>query len=490
MSHDRLTPLDASFLHIEDARQPMHVGAVMIFDGSPPDYEDFVDHVGRRLSMVPRYRQRLAHVPFGQGRPKWVDDENFDLHFHVRATALPRPGTEHELRVLAARVFAQSLNREKPLWEMWLVEGLEGDRFAIVSKTHHAVVDGVSGLDVLSVLFAPEDEQATNSSREWRPRPAPSGASLLSEALIERATMPAEALRPVRALFRGPRTALRRIYETAGAMGAFAFAGIQPAPSTPYNSRLVGVNRRVAWVREDLDTIKAIKNELGGTVNDVILTVVTRALRSHLLSLGTRVDGLTLKAFVPVSVRGDSDRGSEKLGNQVAGMIAPLPVGCDDPRSCLEQISGAMNGLKKSGQAVGATALTELTGFAPPNLLDQAARIQIGQPFVNLVVTNVPGPQFPLYMGDRELLDIVPLVPVANNLNLGVAIVSYNGRIDIGLVADFDTVPDLDVVGELFDGALKEMAEVAGVRAEPEPSAKPKPKAKSPNGKAELTSAT
>jgi WS/DGAT/MGAT family acyltransferase len=414
-------------------------------------------------------------VPFGQGRPKWVDDPDFDLHFHVRSTALPRPGTDHELRVLAARVFAQSLNREKPLWEMWLVEGLEGDRFAIVSKTHHAVVDGVSGLDVLSVLFAPEDEEAKISSREWRPQPAPSQMALLTEALRERATMPAEALRPVRALLRRPRAALQKVYETAGAMGAFAFAGIQPAPSTPYNARLVGVNRRVAWVRGELDTVKAIKNELGGTVNDVILTIVTRALRAHMRSRGAHVDGVTLKAFVPVSVRGDADRGSEKLGNQVAGMIAPLPVGCDDPRSCLEQISGAMNGLKKSGQAVGATALTELTGFAPPNLIHQAARIQIGQPFVNLVVTNVPGPQFPLYMGDRELLDIVPLVPVANNLNFGVAIVSYNGRVDIGLVADFDAVPDLDLIAELFDQSLAEIAETAGVPKKKERSPRQQP---------------
>jgi WS/DGAT/MGAT family acyltransferase len=228
-------------------------------------------------------------------------------------------------------------------------------------------------------------------------------------------------------------------------------------------------------VRGELDTNKAINNARGGTVNEVILTVVPRALRAHLRSRGAHVDGVTLKAFVPVSVRGDADRGSEKLGNQVAGMIAPLPVGCDDPRSCLEQISGAMNGLKKSGQADGATELTELTGFAPPNLIHQAARIQIGQPFVNLVVTNVPGPQFPLYMGDRELLDIVPLVPVANNLNFGVAIVSYNGRVDIGLVADFDAVPDLDLIAELFDQSLAEIAETAGVPKKKERSPRQQP---------------
>jgi len=215
----------------------------------------------------------------------------------------------------------------------------------------------------------------------------------------------------------------------------------------------------------------------------VILTVVTRALRAHLLGRGERTDGVTLKAFVPVSVRGDSDRGSQKAGNQVAGMIAPLPVGCEDTRACLEEISGAMNVLKKSGQSVGATALTELTGFAPPNLIDQAARIQIGQPFVNLVVTNVPGPQSPLYMGDRELLDIIPLVPIGNNMNLVVGIVSYNGRIDIGLVADFDALPDLDLLGDLFGEALADMAKVAGVPNK-------RPREKSPNGTPELASAT
>jgi WS/DGAT/MGAT family acyltransferase len=469
MPHDRLTPLDTSFLHLENPHQPMHVGGVMIFEGDAPPYADFVDHVRARLSMVPRYRQKLALVPLWQGRPKWVDDESFDLPFHVRATALPRPGGEHELKVLAARVFAQPLNREKPLWEMWLVEGLEGNRFAVVSKTHHSVVDGVSGLDILSVLFSPEDESSREASLEWRPRPAPSRLSLLAEALVERATMPAEAVRPLRALVRRPRTALGKVYETAAALGAFAFAGITPAPRTPYNSRMVGVNRRITWMRGDLETVKAIKNELDGTVNDVILTVVTRALRKHLQARGERTDDVTLKAFVPVSVRGDADRGGEKLGNQVAGMIAPLPVGCEDPRTCLEEISRAMSGLKKSGQAVGARTLTELTGFAPPNILDQASRIQIGQPFVNLVVTNVPGPQFPLYMGDRELLDIVPLVPIGNNMNLVVGIVSYNGRIDIGLVGDFDALPDLELLGDLFGEALAEMADVAGVTREPAP---------------------
>ena len=245
----------------------------------------------------------------------------------------------------------------------------------------------------------------------------------------------------MRAIVRRPRAVVEKAFEFAVGAGALAWAGLRPAPRTPYNARMVGTNRRFTWVRGDLDDVKAIKNELGGTVNDVILTVVTRALRKHLQQRGEDIEGLTMKAFVPVSMRSDEDRGGDKLGNQVGGIIAPLPVGCSDPKSCLQQISDAMGGLKKSGQPVGAQALTELSGFAPPNLVDQAMRLPIPQRFVNLVVTNVPGPQFPLHMADRELKDIFPLVPIGNNMGLGIAIVSYNGTIDFGLVGDCRPCP-------------------------------------------------
>lgn len=478
MATDRLTPLDASFLHLEAPDQPMHVGCVMIFEGDAPRYDDFVEHVGNRLAMVPRYRQHLANVPFGQGRPKWVDDQDFDLRFHVRSTALPRPGTEDELKTLAARVFASNLNREKPLWEMWLIEGLEGDRFAVLSKTHHALVDGVSGMDILSVLFAPEDESQRRESRDWAPQPAPDGLQLLAEALVERVTQPAEIVRPVWALLRRPRQVAQKALELAVGAGALAWAGLSPAPRTPYNDRMVGPNRRFTWVRGDLENIKSIKNELGGTVNDVILTVVARAVRKHLERRGEDIDELTIKAFVPVSMRSAAERGSEEIGNKVGGIIVPLPIGCPEPRQCLSQISEAMGGLKKSGQPVGAQALTELTGFAPPNLIDQAVRLPIPQRFVNLVVTNVPGPQLELTMGDRKLLDIFPLVPLGNNMNLGIAIVSYNGTIDFGLVGDFDALHDLDDLGELFAEAMAELGDVAGVEmhadvAEAEPEVSP-----------------
>jgi WS/DGAT/MGAT family acyltransferase len=360
-------------------------------------------------------------------------------------------------------VFQNNLDREKPLWEMWLIDGLEGGRFAILSKTHHAVVDGVSGMDILSVLFAPDDEEKRRESDDWQPQPAPGGLHLLAEALVERVTQPTELLRGARAIVRRPRAVAEKAFEFAVGAGALAWAGLQPAPRTPYNARMVGSNRRFTWVRGDLEDVKAIKNELGGTVNDVILSVVTRALRMHLRGRGEDIGGMTMKAFVPVSMRSDEERGSESLGNKVGGIIAPLPVGCEDPQSCLRQISEAMGGLKESGQPVGAQALTELTGFAPPNLIGQAMRLPIPQRFVNLVVTNVPGPQFPLHMADRELKDIFPLVPIGNNMGLGIAIVSYNGTIDFGLVGDWSSLPDLDDLGELFADALKEMGDAAGV---------------------------
>src|SRR4051794_15634882 len=276
---DRLTPLDASFLHLEDGSSHMHVAGALVFEGEPPAYDDFVDHVESRLDLVPRYRQKLAGVPLGQGRPRWVDDESFDIRYHVRATGLPRPGGDHELQAIAARIFSQRLSRARPLWEMWLVEGLSGNRFAVISKTHHAVVDGISGVDVISTLFAPEEERNGNP---WRPKPAPSGLGLLGEAMLERLTVPAEAFRLARSVLRGP----RRIFQRAWGFGAMALAGLQPAPRSPYNRQQVGPDRRLAFVRAGLGEVKRIKDELGVKVNDVVLAAVARALRRHLLRRG------------------------------------------------------------------------------------------------------------------------------------------------------------------------------------------------------------
>jgi diacylglycerol O-acyltransferase / wax synthase len=463
MANDRLTALDSSFLHLED-NQPahMHVASVTIFDGDAPDYDDFVEAIKARLHLVPRYRQKLAFVPLAQGRPIWVDDPNFNICYHVRATALPPPGGEEQLRTLAGRVFAQRLDRDKPLWEIWLVEGLDDDRFAVLSKTHHSLVDGVSGADVMTVLFdlTADSPPPPAPMQPWEPRPVPPGSQLLADALFERATEPREIVRTVRHAFRGPREFARNTLDAVGGMSALARGTLRPAPATPYNGE-IGPHRRFTWVRVRLGDVKAIKNSLGGTVNDVVLATVAGGLRRHLHDRGVSTEDLTLRAMVPVSVRSDVEQGA--LGNRVAAMMAPLPVWCDNPVVRLDVVRDAMHNLKQSGQAVGAEVLTRIGGFAPPTILAQATRIGARQRTFNLVVTNVPGPQFPLYLQGREMIDIFPMVPLATNQRLGIALMSYNGAINFGLIGDFDSMPDLEDLAAHLGASLEELGDAAGV---------------------------
>ena len=458
---DRLTGLDSSFLHLENDSAHMHVASCAVFDGSAPPYEELVEAVLTRLHLVPRYRQRLAFVPLGQGRPVWVDDPHFNISYHVRHTALPRPGGERQLKRLAGRVFSQALDRCRPLWELWLVEGLADERFALLTKTHHALVDGISGVDIATVLFdaAPEPMPVAPPEEEWLPRPLPSSTQLLADALLERTTVPAEIARGVNATLRGPRQVATRVGRALGGLGAMTRAGLNAAPPSPFNVR-IGPHRRFTWVRGDLDQFKAIKNALGGTVNDVVLTAVAGALGRYMRSHGHATDGVELKAMVPVSVRADVERGA--LGNRVAAMWAPLPVGLTDPVERLLAVRSAMEGIKESGQAVGAQVLTGLSGFAPPTIMAQAARLQARQRMFNLVVTNVPGPQFPLYVLGREMTAIYPMVPLAENTALGIAIMSYNGQLNFGLVADFDALADVEALADELRAAIEELAASAG----------------------------
>jgi len=471
MAGDRLTALDTSFLHLEDASSHMHVASVILFEGTPPPYDELLQMIERRLPLVPRYRQRLAFVPLGQGRPKWVDDPHLNLRYHVRSTALPSPGSEEQLKALAGRVFSQQLDRDKPLWEIWLAQGLDGGRFALLSKTHHALVDGISGVDIISVLFdtSPEPAAPTDPGDRWLPRPVPTRAQLLAESLLERTTIPAEVARSVRAVFRGPRRILEGARDAAVGVGAMAWAGLNPAPPSPYNGP-IGPHRRFTWVRTELNDIKAIKYELGGTVNDVLLATVAGGLGKHLRRRGQSTDGLELKAMVPVSVRTDLERGA--LGNRVAAIMAPLPVWCQEPVARLDIVREELKNLKSGGQAVGAKVLTELSGFAPPTIMDQASRLMSRQRFFNLVVTNVPGPQFPLYLGGRRMLDPFPMAPLAKNQGLGIALLSYDGRLNFGLVGDYDLLWDLDDLALDIGESLGELASEAGVelRKEPEPA--------------------
>jgi diacylglycerol O-acyltransferase / wax synthase len=460
MSGDRLTGLDASFLHMERGGAHMHVASTILFDGSPPTHEEFRDHIESRLHLVPRFRQKLRTVPFDQGRPVWVDDPFLNLNYHVRRTALPAPGSEEQLRNLAARIFSQQLDRTKPLWELWLVEGFEGDRFAVIGKSHHALVDGISGVDITTVLFDLEEEPDHPPVRppKWAPRPEPTDLQLLKDAWRERATSPREAVRGMRAALRGPRQVLRGLADT----GRF-LEGAAAAPSTPFNVE-IGPHRRLAFVRADLGDFKRVKNAHGGTVNDVVLSVVAGALGNYLRARGHETEDLELRAMVPVSVRAEEERGA--LGNRISAMMAPLPVWSRDPVERLRVVTETMGDLKGSGQAVGAELLTRLTDFAPPTIASQAARLQPAQRFFNLVVTNVPGPQFPLYLMGRRMTSIFPLVPLARRQALCVGIMSYNGQIDFGLVGDYDAMADLESFGLDLEGAIGEA--IASAAAAPD----------------------
>ena len=438
----------------------MHVGSCLVFEGPPPSYEELVRHIGARLHLVPRYRQRLARVPFRQGRPVWVDDPYFNLRYHLRHLALPAPGDDSNLARLCGRIFSTQLDRSKPLWEISLVDGLSGDRHALIAKTHHALIDGVSGVDLTPVLFdlEPNPEVREPAQSSWSARPLPSSAELLTEALLERVTVPAELSRSVRAAFRRPLKAIESATDRLGAVGSLASAGVEPAPESPINVP-IGSHRRFTWVNSDLEDVKAIKNSLGGTVNDVVLAVVAGALGSFLRSRGFRTRGQELRAMVPVSVRAEEEH--NQLGNQIAVMWARLPIGEPNPVKRLKIITESMAEVKDSGQAVGAKALTELAGFAPQTIMSQAARLVPRQRFYNLVVTNVPGPQVPLYLLGSQLRDIYPMVPLAERQALGIAVMSYDGRLDFGLNGDWDALADIDLLADDLRASLLELTEAA-----------------------------
>src|SRR5215216_238470 len=456
---DRLSAIDASFLHQEKQASHMHVGALVIFEGPAPGHAEFCEHIRSRLRLVPRYRQKLAFPRFEMGRPFWVDDPSFNIDYHVRHTALPKPGSDDQLRELAGRIFSQRLDRSKPLWEIWIAHGLEGGRFALISKTHHALVDGVSGVDIATVLFdlspvpaEPEEDDA------WTPSPEPSDVELVAEGVKGLIRTPfGLAGRAVGALQR-PGETLERAREAAEGLGEVVWAGMNPAPDVPLNVE-IGPHRRVRWLQSRLADFKEVKNSLGGTVNDAVLAVVAGALRRWLQDRGVRTDGVELRALVPVSIRGEDERGA--LGNRIAAMRGPLPVYVDDPVERLRVVREGMGQLKESKQALGAEVIAGLTDFAPPTLLAQASRLNFSTRLFNLIVTNVPGPQFPLYLLGREMLEIVPIAFLPENHALAVAIMSYNGKVDFGLLADYDAMPDLDSFADHLDESLAELLAAA-----------------------------
>jgi diacylglycerol O-acyltransferase / wax synthase len=461
---DRLSALDVSFLTNESSSAHMHVGGICIFEGPPMSYEDLLEHVRSRLHLVPRFRQKLAYPPAPTGRPFWIDDPAFNLEYHVRHSALPSPGSEEQLRNMAARVFSQQLDRTKPLWELWMVQGLTRKRFAFVTKTHHALVDGVSGVDIATVLFdlKPVPEPAEPED-DWVPGPSPSGAQLLAKDAEGLVKTPVRLLRRIEQVVEHPRAAVGQVSEAAEALGQVGWNFANPAPDVPLNVE-IGSHRRFEWVRGDLNQFKRIKASLGGTVNDVVLAVVSGALRRWLHARGVRTEGMELRAQVPVSIRAADERG--QLGNKLAVVRGPIPVYAEDPVKRLELCRRGMEGIKQSKQALGAEVITRFNDFAPPTLLAQAARINFSTRLFNLVVTNVPGPQIPLYVLGRELQDIFPVGFLPPNQALFIAIMSYNGGINFGLLADYDGIDDVATIAEGIEDSIVELGEAADAATE------------------------
>jgi len=463
---DRLTPVDASFLHQEGPVSHMHIGGLTIVEGPPPTMDEFLEQIRRRLHLVPRYRHKLAHTALDSGRPVWVDDPSFNLEYHVRHTALPAPGGRDQLQDLTARIFSQQLDRSKPLWEMWIIEGLEDNRFALITKTHHSLIDGIAGVDLATVLFdlSPDPPPVASDRRPWQPHPEPGTVHLLAAGLQG-------ALRTGVALFEGalsalahPERALDRARESAEGIGEIIWAGLNPAPETPLNVA-IGPHRRFIALTNRLEDFKIVKNAFGGTVNDVVLTVVAGALRSFLISRGRRTEGVEMRALVPVSVRTEGERLG--VGNRLVVMRGPLPVYIADPVARLRFVKREMDGLKESKQALGAEVIAGAQEFAPPTLLAQASRVNFSTRLFNMIVTNVPGPQMPLYVLGRQLEEVFPVAFLPQNHALAVAIMSYNGRVCFGLLADYDSMEDVETIAAGIDESLEELEQAAAAAAAP-----------------------
>jgi diacylglycerol O-acyltransferase len=445
-NYERLSALDASFLGLEDESYHMHVGSVMIFDVGPlrtssggVDIERVRDTIEAHLHRVPRLRQRLAYIPY-ERMPVWVDDERFRLAYHVRHTALPPPGDERMLKRLVGRIMSQPLDRKRPLWEDWVVEGLQGDRFAFINKTHHCMIDGVSGADVMSAILDPDPNAKAPRPRPWKPRPCPSNARLVFEEIRRRAAQPPEALQAAYNALRHPEETLRELTHTAAAIVHTVAPALSPVSQTPINVN-VGPHRRFDWTDMELGALKAVKNVLGGTVNDVVLATVAGALRVFFAHRGVDPDELEIRALVPVSVRTQDQHG--RLGNRVAEMIVPLPVKIRGPVARLRFVQETTAAAKESDQALGAQVLTAISDWTVPNLLVETVRLASKTHPYNLIITNVPGPQLPLYLQGAPLRAAYPVVPLYENLGLVVGLFSYNGGLYWGINADWEQLLDL-----------------------------------------------
>ncbi|MGZ4204998.1 MAG: WS/DGAT/MGAT family O-acyltransferase [Actinomycetota bacterium] len=454
---DALSPLDAAFLHIETDRSQMHVGSVTIFEGPAPSYDDYVGAIERVLHLVPRYRQKVRFVPLGLGPPVWVDDPHFNIGYHLRHTALPPPGGTQELRNLTGRVMSQLLDRTKPLWEIWFVEGFADGRWATISKVHHCLVDGVAGVDLLAVILtAARDPSVVDKPvPKWQPEPEPSGSALAAYGLSRQ---PAQLARALASGARHPARLARNALTTVRGLAAY----------TPllrlHGSSLtapVGPHRSFTWTARPLADAKKVKDALGGTVNDVVLSVVAHGFREMLLASGDPVEGRSVRSMVPVSMRAPDEHGV--FNNRVSAIFVDLPVGIEDPEERFEVVRSQMDHLKGTGQAVAAQALIGLGNFAPVLLLHLGGRAAMHAPAAvfETVTTNMPGPQFPLYALGREMVEAYPYVPIAQRVRISTGIWSYNGMLTFGISGDWDAALDLDMLAKGIDAGFTELLAAA-----------------------------
>jgi len=457
---DRLSPLDVSFLYLETPTTHMHVGGVAIFQAPADgfDFNAFSSLVEARLGLLPRYRKKIRWVPGHISNPVWVDDPDFDLSYHVRLSALPKPGTEDQLKEFVARIQSRPLDRGRPLWELYVLEGLADDKVAIVSKTHHAMVDGVTAVDISTLILDAGPTPRETPPDYWVPEREPSNVGLLGGAVIDWLRKPSHVVDTARSNALDARRTVSRAVEVVNGVAATLRTTARSAPATPLNVE-IGAARRFGMVATDLDDYKRIRKSHGGTINDVVLATVTGALRAWLQTRGESVNGLTVRAMVPVSVRSESQQGAG--GNRVSQYFVDLPVSEPNPVMRLHQVSYAMNAHKESNQAVGADALVALSGFAPPTLHALGARLAGGfsRRMFNLVVTNVPGPQLPLFANGAQMLEVYPVVPLAKGQAVVVGLTSYNGGVFYGLNADRDAMYDVDVLAQCIDEALVELVE-------------------------------
>jgi diacylglycerol O-acyltransferase len=465
--YSRLSALDGSLIAFEDATAHMHVASVQIFDAKPLtlpqgglDLERMEAFTLSRLHLIPRYRQRLMTSPIS-GELLWIDDDRFNIHYHLRHSRLPRPGTIRQLKRTAARILSQQLDRGRPLWEMWLIEGLEDDRFAVVSKVHHCMIDGVAGSELLATMLTPEPTSEIEEPPAWHPRRAPTRLALVVDQVNRLLRTPGRAAGWLLDVALDRDHAQHELAEGLRATGRVLSQALSPASNTPINQP-IGPHRRFDWLSMDLEGIRAIKRKADASVNDVVLAIVAGAMRHYLHRCRqTRLEGLDFRVMAPVSVRRDENR--KELGNHVSSWLVGLPLDEPDPLVRLRKLHETTSELKRTRQAAGAEMLTEAVAWTGGSLLSQGSRLMaLGQPF-NMVVTNVPGPQVPFYLLEARMLEVIPMVPLMGTLCVGVALFSYDGMLHWGVTGDWERVPDLHEIVLALDDAYDELRAACGL---------------------------